>query len=85
MAGAVEDRVACALAAGCDMVLVCNDRVGAKAAIQSLKKYRMPLEKSKKMIEMRRTVEHKEVAMDVQRYQQCLQTIEKVKRQCTLV
>jgi beta-N-acetylhexosaminidase len=41
--GAMPDRSRKALDAGCDMVLVCNDRAGAKATVRSLTDYSNPL------------------------------------------
>ncbi|MDH3546216.1 MAG: beta-N-acetylhexosaminidase [Gammaproteobacteria bacterium] len=41
--GSIPERAGRALDAGCDMVLVCNDRSGAEAAVESLKDYSNPL------------------------------------------
>jgi beta-N-acetylhexosaminidase len=41
-AGGPADRAAAALAAGCDMVLVCNDRAAAVAVAESLREYNEP-------------------------------------------
>ena len=41
--GSMPERAARALKAGCDMVLVCNDRTAAEAAVESLKDYSNPL------------------------------------------
>jgi beta-N-acetylhexosaminidase len=40
--GSVPKRAALALAAGCDMVLVCNDRHAASATVASLSEYSKP-------------------------------------------
>lgn len=40
--GSVPKRAELALAAGCDMVLVCNDRRGASATVASLNEYSKP-------------------------------------------
>jgi beta-N-acetylhexosaminidase len=41
--GSMQDRARRALDAGCDMVLVCNDRPAAKKAVAALKDYSNPL------------------------------------------
>lgn len=42
VAGSPQDRAQAALEAGCDMVLVCNDRDGALAVVESLENYNEP-------------------------------------------
>lgn len=41
--GSMPERAELALAAGCDMVLVCNDRAAARATVESLRDYSNPL------------------------------------------
>ena len=41
--GAMPDRATLALGAGCDMVLVCNDRAAAAATVRALRDYSNPL------------------------------------------
>lgn len=41
--GSMPDRAQRALDAGCDMVLICNDRAAAQAAVRSLRDYSNPL------------------------------------------
>ena len=41
--GAMPERAALALHAGCDMVLVCNDRAAARATVRDLREYSNPL------------------------------------------
>ncbi len=41
--GSMPERAELALAAGCDMVLVCNDRPAARAAVDALRDYSSPL------------------------------------------
>jgi beta-N-acetylhexosaminidase len=40
--GTMPERARCALEAGCDMVLVCNDRDAARATLRALKDYSNP-------------------------------------------
>jgi beta-N-acetylhexosaminidase len=41
--GSMRQRAKLALEAGCDMILVCNDRRGAQQAVQALNEYSNPL------------------------------------------
>ena len=41
--GSMPERAELALAAGCDMVLVCNDRPAARATVEALRDYSNPL------------------------------------------
>lgn len=41
VAGSLEERAHLALEAGCDMIPVCNDRVGAQRVIESLRDYKI--------------------------------------------
>ena len=41
--GSMPDRARLALEAGCDMVLICNDRLAASAAVGALREYSSPL------------------------------------------
>jgi beta-N-acetylhexosaminidase len=41
--GSMPERAELALAAGCDMVLVCNDRPAARATVEALREYSNPL------------------------------------------
>jgi beta-N-acetylhexosaminidase len=40
--GSMTKRARLALDAGCDMVLICNDRAAARAAVASLRDYSQP-------------------------------------------
>jgi beta-N-acetylhexosaminidase len=41
--GTMPKRARLALAAGCDMILICNDRSAAQAVVSSLEEYSNPL------------------------------------------
>ncbi len=41
--GSMPERARCALEAGCDMVLICNDRPGARASVTALRDHSNPL------------------------------------------
>jgi beta-N-acetylhexosaminidase len=41
--GTMPKRARLALEAGCDMILICNDRPAAQAAVSSLEEYSNPL------------------------------------------
>ncbi len=49
VAGGFSQRAERALNAGCDMLLVCNNRQGAKEVLQWLKQYKIPADKSARL------------------------------------